>query len=198
VLMGPSATQMLGDMGADIIKVESLDGDTTRRTGYSRHSGMTAWFLNLNRGKRSLAIDLKAPQGRDAILRLAKTADVLLYNIRPGAMKRLGLSYEDVAAVNPSLLYVGALGFGRDGEYSDLPAYDDLIQAATGMPWLYRFAGGEKPRFVPTPIVDRLIGGTRRHERAWWPPGARAHGSRAADRRPDVRDHGVRHAGRPT
>jgi crotonobetainyl-CoA:carnitine CoA-transferase CaiB-like acyl-CoA transferase len=158
VLMGPSATQLLADMGADIIKVESLDGDTTRRTGYSRHSGMTAWFLNLNRGKRSLAIDLKAPQGRDAILRLAESADVLLYNIRPAAMKRLGLSYEAVSAVNPSLLYVGALGFGRDGEYSDLPAYDDLIQAATGMPWLYQFAGGEEPRFVPTPIVDRLMG----------------------------------------
>ena len=158
VLMGPSATQMLGDMGADIIKVESLDGDTTRRTGYARHPGMTAWFLNLNRGKRSLAIDLKAPEGREAILRLAKSADVLLYNIRPAAMKRLGLSYEELSAINPALVYVGALGFGRGGEYSALPAYDDLIQAATGMPWLYQFAGGEEPRFVPTPIVDRLMG----------------------------------------
>ncbi len=158
VLMGPSATQLLADMGADVIKVESLEGDSTRRTGPSRNPGMTAWYLNLNRGKRSLSIDLKAPQGREAILRLVKSADVLLYNIRPEAMKRLGLSYEDVSAINPNLLYVGALGFGHGGHYYGLPAYDDLIQAATGMPFLYHYAGGGEPRFVPTPIVDRLMG----------------------------------------
>ncbi len=158
VLMGPSATQLLADMGADVIKVESPEGDTTRRTGPSRHPGMTAWFLNLNRGKRSLVLDLKAPEGRAAVLRLVEKADVLLYNIRPAAMARLGLGWDDVRKINPRLVYVGALGFGRGGAYSDLPAYDDLIQAATGMPWLYRFAGGQEPRFVPTPIVDRLMG----------------------------------------
>jgi len=158
VLMGPSATQMLGDMGADVIKVEAPDGDGTRKSGYARTPGMSAWYLNLNRGKRSLAIDLKAPDGRAALLRLAVTVDVLLYNIRPAAMDRLGLSYEAISAVNPKVVYVGALGFGRDGHYSNLPAYDDLIQAATGMPWLYQFAGGQEPRFVPTPIVDRLMG----------------------------------------
>ena len=115
VLMGPSATQMLGDMGADVIKVEAPDGDGTRKSGYARTPGMSAWFLNLNRGKRSLAIDLKAPDGRAALLRLAETVDVLLYNIRPAAMDRLGLSYEAVSAVNPKVVYVGALGFGRDG-----------------------------------------------------------------------------------
>ena len=89
VLMGPSATQMLGDMGADVIKVEAPDGDGTRKSGYARTPGMSAWFLNLNRGKRGLAIDLKAPDGRAALLRLAETVDVLLYNIRPAAMDRL-------------------------------------------------------------------------------------------------------------
>jgi len=158
VLMGPFATQMLGDMGADVIKIETLDGDRTRQTGFARSEGMSGWFMGFNRSKRSLAIDLKQPEGREAMLRLVSGADVLVYNIRPDAMERLGLGYADVAAINPNILYVGALGFGRGGEYSGLAAFDDLIQSATGMPWLFHYAGAPEPRFAPTPIVDRLMG----------------------------------------
>jgi crotonobetainyl-CoA:carnitine CoA-transferase CaiB-like acyl-CoA transferase len=158
VLMGPFATQMLGDMGADVIKIEPLDGDRTRHNGISRNPGMSGWFMGFNRSKRSLAVDLKSPLGREVMLRLVATADVLLYNVRPDAMDRLGLGYAEVSAVNPKILYVGALGFGRGGPYSGLAAFDDLIQAATGMPWLFHFAGASEPRFCPTPIVDRLMG----------------------------------------
>ena len=158
VLMGPYATQMLGDLGADVIKVEAPDGDRTRYTGLGRSPSMSGWFMNFNRSKRSLAIDLKAPQGREVLLDLVGTADVLLYNIRPAAMERLGLSYADVSARNPAILYVGALGFGREGPYAGLPAFDDLIQAATGLPWLFQYAGAAEPRFAPSPLVDRLVG----------------------------------------
>ena len=158
VLMGPFATQMLGDMGADVIKVEPPSGDRTRATGLGRSKEMSGWFMNFNRSKRSLAVDLKTAAGREILLDLVETADVLLYNIRPAAMERLGLSYAEVAARNPGIVYVGALGFGREGPYSGLPAFDDLIQSATGLPWLFHYAGASEPRFVPLPIVDRLVG----------------------------------------
>ena len=158
VLMGPYATQMLGDMGADVIKVEPLEGDRTRRNGLARHVGMSGWFMGFNRSKRSLSLNLKTAEGLKIMFRLVGSADVLLYNVRPDAMERLGLGYEKVSAANSRLLYVGALGFGRGGDYSGLAAFDDLIQAATGMPWLFHFAGAAEPRFCPTPIVDRLMG----------------------------------------
>ncbi len=159
VLMGPFATQMLGDLGADVIKIETPTGDRTRQTGPGRSPTMSGWFMNFNRSKRSVAIDLKTPAGREILLDLVETADVLLYNIRPAAMERLGLGYAAVSARNPAILYVGALGFGRDGPYAGLPAFDDLIQSATGLPWLFHYAGASEPRFVPLPIVDRLVGG---------------------------------------
>src|SRR5438876_639526 len=115
VLMGPYATQMLGDYGADIVKVESLDGDVTRQIGPTRHPGMGPVFLNTNRNKRSICLDLKKPAGRDAVLRLIKTADVLVYNVRPQAMARLRLGYDAVSKINPRLIYAGVFGFGRDG-----------------------------------------------------------------------------------
>ena len=101
VLMGPYATQMLGDYGADVVKVESLEGDVTRLIGPTRHPGMGPVFLNTNRSKRSIALDLKKPAGRDAVLRLIASSDVLVYNVRPQAMKRLGLDYEAVRQSNP-------------------------------------------------------------------------------------------------
>src|ERR1700729_3687827 len=107
VLMGPYATQMLGDYGADVIKVESLDGDVTRQIGPTRHAGMGPVFLNTNRSKRSIALDLKNPAGRDAVLRLIRSADVLIYNVRPQAMTRLQLGYDVVSKVNPRLIYAG-------------------------------------------------------------------------------------------
>ncbi|MFN5720909.1 MAG: CoA transferase, partial [Bradyrhizobium sp.] len=114
VLMGPYATQMLGDYGADVIKVESPDGDVTRQIGPTRHPGMGPVFLNTNRSKRSVCLDLKKPAGREAVLRLIAKADVLVWNVRPPAMARLGLSYDDVRRVNPGIIYCGLFGFGQD------------------------------------------------------------------------------------
>src|ERR1700744_4739674 len=126
VLMGPYAAQTLGDYGADVIKIESLDGDVTRQIGPTRHPGMGPVFLNTNRSKRSIALDLKKPAGRDAVLRLIKSAGVLVLNVRPQAMARLQLGYDVVSKLNPRLVYVGGFGFGQDGPYAAKPAYDDL------------------------------------------------------------------------
>src|SRR5689334_22810878 len=107
VLMGPYATQMLGDYGAEVVKVESLEGDVTRLIGPTRHPGMGPVFLNTNRSKRSIALDLKKPAGRDVVLRLVRDADLLVYNVRPQAMARLQLGYEVVSKLNPLLIYAG-------------------------------------------------------------------------------------------
>ncbi|MDI1265949.1 MAG: CoA transferase [bacterium] len=158
VLMGPYATQTLGDYGADIIKVESFDGDVTRQIGPTRHPSMGPVFLNTNRNKRSICLDLKKPAGRDAVLRLIKSADVLVYNVRPQAMARLNLGYDVVAAINPSLIYAGVFGFGQDGPYAAKPAYDDLIQGATALPALMAQTADGVPRYVPNALVDRIVG----------------------------------------
>src|SRR3979411_173326 len=158
VLMGPYATQMLGDYGADIIKIETPDGDVTRLIGPTRHPGMGPVFLNTNRSKRSLCLDLKKPGGRDAVLRLIASADVLVYNVRPQAMARLQLGYDVVAKVNPRLIYAGVFGFGQDGPYAAKPAYDDLIQGATALPALMAQTSDGVPRYVPNALVDRFVG----------------------------------------
>ena len=159
VLMGPYATQMLGDYGADVIKVESLDGDVTRLIGPMRHPGMGPVFLNTNRSKRSICLDLKKPAGREAVLRLLKTADVLVYNVRPQAMARLQLGYDVVSKVNPRLVYACVFGFGQDGPYAAKPAYDDLIQGATALPALMAKTSEDGvPRYVPNALVDRIVG----------------------------------------
>jgi crotonobetainyl-CoA:carnitine CoA-transferase CaiB-like acyl-CoA transferase len=158
VLMGPYATQMLGDYGADVIKVESLEGDVTRLIGPARHPGMGPVFLNTNRSKRSICLDLKKPAGREAVLRLIKSADVLVYNVRPQAMARLNLGYDVVAEINPRLIYAGVFGFGQDGPYAAKPAYDDLIQGATGLPALMAETSDGPPRYVPNALVDRIVG----------------------------------------
>jgi len=158
VLMGPYATQMLGDYGADVIKIETLDGDVTRQIGPTRHPGMGPVFLNTNRSKRSLSLDLKKPKGRDAVLRLIASADVLVYNVRPQAMARLQLGYDVVSKVNPRLVYAGVFGFGQDGPYAAKPAYDDLIQGATALPALMAQTGDGVPRYVPNALVDRIVG----------------------------------------
>ncbi len=111
-------------------------------------------FLTLNRSKRSVVIDLKHPTGRQTILRLAATSDALLYNVRPQAMARLGLAYEDVAAVNPRIIYAGAFGYGQEGPYAARPAYDDLIQGATALPTLTAAVGDGTPRYLPVTIAD--------------------------------------------
>ncbi len=158
VLMGPYATQILGDMGADVIKVEAPDGDVTRQIAPSRNPGMGAIYLNANRNKRSICLDLKHPAGRDALLQLAANADVLVYNVRPAAMRRLGLDYDTLAAINPRLVYAGLFGFGQRGPYAAKPAYDDLIQGASVMSSLIAKAGDGTPRYVPSAIADRVVG----------------------------------------
>jgi crotonobetainyl-CoA:carnitine CoA-transferase CaiB-like acyl-CoA transferase len=158
VLMGPYATQMLGDYGADVIKVESPDGDVTRQIGPARHAGMGPVFLNTNRSKRSICLDLKKDAGREALLRLIAAADVLVYNVRPQAMERLQLGYETVVAANPRLIYAGVFGFGQDGPYAAKPAYDDLIQGASALADLMARTGDGTPRYVPNALVDRIVG----------------------------------------
>ena len=155
--MGPFASLLLADLGADVIKVESPDGDTTRGVGPSRHHGMGAIFLHLNRNKRSLALDLKAPGGIAALRRMIRESDVLMYSLRPAAMRRLGLSYPEAREINERIIYCGMFGFGQDGPYADRPAYDDLIQAAVGMPVLQSRKLGE-PGYVATAIADRVVG----------------------------------------
>jgi crotonobetainyl-CoA:carnitine CoA-transferase CaiB-like acyl-CoA transferase len=158
VVMGPYATQILGDLGADVIKVEAPAGDNMRAVGPMRNAGMGAMYLHLNRNKRSVVLDLKTPEGRQACLDLAKTVDVMLYNVRPQSMARLGLAYDDVAAVNPKIVYVGAYGFGNHGPYAGKPAYDDLIQGMTAIPSLYHENSGDIPRYAPLTLADRAVG----------------------------------------
>ncbi|MBY8856910.1 CoA transferase [Nocardia sp. CA2R105] len=156
-VMGPYASLQLGDLGADVWKIEPPAGDTIRNVGPARHPGMSANFLHLNRNKRSLALDLKNPAGIEALLRMISTADVLMHSMRPTAMARLGLTYESAKLRNPRIIYCGMYGFGQDGPYADRPAYDDLIQAGVGLPVLQSRKTGE-PENVATPLADRAVG----------------------------------------
>jgi formyl-CoA transferase len=158
VLMGPFASQALGDMGADVIKVESPQGDLVRELGPARHADMGPIFLNANRSKRSLSLDLKKAAGVQLLCRLLADADVLIYNVRPQAMARLGLDYETVAGINPKLVYAGLFGFGQDGPYAARPAYDDLIQGGATLAHLIARAVDGTPRYVPTAMADRIVG----------------------------------------
>ncbi len=158
VVMGPYATQILGDLGASVIKVEAPGGDNVRHVGPMKNRGMGHMFLHLNRNKKSIVLDLKQAAGRDALLRIAAKADVLIYNIRPQAMQRLRLGYSDLAAVNPRIIYVGAYGFGQQGPYAARPAYDDLIQGMSGLPWLLQQSGATEPRYIPATLADRIVG----------------------------------------
>ncbi len=157
VVLGPLATQILGDLGADIIKVEAPDGDIMRYAGPSRHREMGHVFLNLNRNKRSLCVDLKRPEAAAALLVLVRRSDVLMHNMRPQAMARLGFSYDRLREVNPRLVYCAAHGYGQDGPLADRPAFDDIIQGASGFVALEQATGGEA-RFVPTLVGDKTVG----------------------------------------
>ena len=158
VVMGPFATQILAELGADVIKIEPHEGDNMRHAGPMKSTGMGYMFLNLNRGKRGIVLDLKQPEGRQALMRLLPSTDVLIYNVRPQAMARLGLSYEAVREVNPRILYVGAYGYSQRGPYAAKAAYDDLIQGAAGVPWLASRNGAEAPRYAPVNLADRITG----------------------------------------
>jgi crotonobetainyl-CoA:carnitine CoA-transferase CaiB-like acyl-CoA transferase len=158
VVMGPYATQILGDFGAEVIKVEPPSGDVMRYAWPFRNPGMGHIFLNANRNKRSVVLDLKQPAARDACLAIAKTCDVLVYNIRPQAMARLGLSYEHIKEVQPKIIYVGCFGYSQRGPYAAKAAYDDLIQGAAGIPALLEQQGAETPRYAPIIVADRSVG----------------------------------------
>ena len=158
VVVGPLATQILADHGADVIKVESRAGDLVRvMNGKSVTPGMGAKFLHLNRNKRSIVLDLKNPAGHAALMKLLARADVMLWNNRPASMARLKLAYDDVRAANPKIIYCGLFGFGQNGRYRDRPAYDTIIQGAGGMAALHHIVSGE-PRFVPMVVADKVVG----------------------------------------
>ncbi len=157
IVLGPYATQMLGDLGADVIKVESPRGDDTRWIGPSRTPGMASYFANLNRNKRSVVLDLKQPAAKDALLRLIDGADVFVHNMRQSAAQRLGLDYPTLAARNPRLIHASASGFRKGSAREDAPAFDDLIQGISGLASLNAGPDGA-PRYAPTVLVDKLTG----------------------------------------
>lgn len=161
VVFGPYATQILADLGADVIKVESPGaGDAFRWSGKAAVTpGMAPAWMALNRGKKSVALDLKAEADREVIVGLLREADVFVVNVRGKALERIGLDYASLKAINPGLIYVHCVGFGQNGPYADLQAYDDVIQAATGTTTLLpRVDGNPAPRYLPSLIADKVAG----------------------------------------
>lgn len=157
VVLGPYATQILGDLGADVIKVEAPAGDTTRYTGPARSSDMAALFLGLNRNKRSVVLDLKQAEACDALWALIDSADVFVHSIRPQALERLGFSQQAVRKRNPKIVYAALVGYREEGPYSGQPAYDDVIVGRSGLADVMHRATGE-PRYMPTIIGDKTCG----------------------------------------
>lgn len=158
VVVGPLATQIMADHGAEVVKIEAPAGDIVRTlAGRGVTASMSGKFLHLNRNKRSIALDLKQEAARNALMRLIEGADVLIWNMRPPAMARLGLAYEDVRRVNARIIYCGMFGFGQDGRYRDKPAYDSIIQGSAGIAALHHRVTGE-PRYLPMVIADRTVG----------------------------------------
>lgn len=159
VLMGPYATQFLGDFGARVIKIEPDGGEIVRRLGPGRSPDMGHVFLNTNRSKESVVLNLKSVEGRDLLLRLCDRADVLVSNMRPSAMARLGLSFGDLSTINPRLIVASLTGYGQDGRYASRPAYDDLIQGGALLPFLLQRSGAtDRPAYVPLAFADRVVG----------------------------------------
>ncbi|MCT9812193.1 CoA transferase [Acidovorax sp. Be4] len=158
VVMGPFATQILAQLGAEIIKVETPEGDNMRHVGPMQHAGMGPIFLHANAGKKSIVLDLKHAEGREAALKLAESCDVFVSNVRPQALARLGLDYEAVRQRSPRIIHVSCCGFDQDGPDAARPAYDDLIQGATGVPWLMGQYGSPEPAYMPTTLADRVTG----------------------------------------
>jgi crotonobetainyl-CoA:carnitine CoA-transferase CaiB-like acyl-CoA transferase len=154
VVLGPWACQILGDMGADVIKVEAPAGDSNRRLGASRHPGMAALYMSCNRNKRDVVLDVKNPEAKQALLDLVKTADVFVHNNRPQVMTKLGLDYATLKQLNPKLIYCGAYGYAKRGPYGTKGALDDSIQSISGIAMLNKLVLGE-PRYLPTVVADK-------------------------------------------
>lgn len=157
VVLGPLATQILGDFGADIIKVEPPTGDLMRANGVSKTRGMSSIFLAINRNKRSLAVDLKTPEGLEVVQRLLPTIDAVVHNMRVPAIERLGLGFEAVRRIKPDIVYCVATGFGEAGAHAGRPAFDDVIQASSGLADLLGHESGI-PDYVPTLLADKTCG----------------------------------------
>lgn len=157
VVLGPFVTQILGDLGADIVKVESPHGDIFRGIAPARSAGMGSGFLNLNKNKRSIVLDLKSQLGKDALYKLIETSDIFVHNMRLSAINSLGLAYKDIMQIKESIIYCSAVGFGSKGPYANQPAYDDIIQAVSGFAYLSRSEKGV-PSFIPTVLADKIGG----------------------------------------
>lgn len=155
IVLGPFATQILGDLGAEVIKVETIDGDMNRAVPPQGAPGIGPTFANNNRNKRSLAVDLKQQAGKEVLRRLLANSDALVHNMRQSALDRLGFGWDAVHALNPRLVYCAALGYGSDGPYAGKPAYDDIIQAASGLAGLHQVRDGE-PAYHPTVTADKV------------------------------------------
>ena len=154
VVLGPWACQILADMGAEVIKIEPPYGDSNRSLGASRNPGMAALYLTCNRNKRNIVLDLKQPEAREALFKIAADADVIVHNNRPQVMEKLGLEYKDFKAINEKIIYCGAYGYGKDGPYGEKGALDGSIQSISGIAWLTNMVLGE-PRYLPTIIADK-------------------------------------------
>ncbi|HFA59455.1 MAG TPA: CoA transferase, partial [Rhodospirillales bacterium] len=155
VLFGPYATRILADYGAEVIKVEPPSGDLTRWLEPFRSPGMGAMFIAANRGKRSLVLDLKKKEARAILRELVAGADILVHSIRPKAAARLGITFEAMRALKPDLIYCELTGYGQGGPWRDLPAYDDTVQAASGIVALEGEVSDE-PHYVPTTLADKV------------------------------------------
>ncbi|MFM0268734.1 CaiB/BaiF CoA transferase family protein [Paraburkholderia sediminicola] len=157
MILGPVATMLLADMGAEVIHIEPPEGDAFREVGDTRSPGMSAAFLTINRNKSSVVLDLKSHAGLEALLKLAETADVLVHNMRQSAADRLGLGYAAITARKPDIIYAAGVGFGTDGPYCSKPAYDDIIQGLSGVAGLPAMMG-EAPAYFPTVVADKVCG----------------------------------------
>ena len=157
VVLGPFATQMLGDFGATVIKIENLDGDMMRAVRPGSSDEMGAGFVNCNRNKDCIAINLKSAEGKEIFYQLVKSADAVVHNMRNKTAVSLGIGYEDLKKIKTDLVYCGAQGFGEKGPSSDVPAYDDIIQAASGLSYLNSDSEGQ-PRYLPTIVADKVSG----------------------------------------
>jgi len=157
MVMGPYCTQIMADMGADVIKVEPPAGDNTRYVSEGPRPGMSGVFVNVNRGKRSVVLDLQTDAGKTALNRLVEKADVFIHSMRSKAIARLGFSYSDVAALNPAIIYTNCYGYGHRGPARDLPAYDDTIQAECGLPAVQQMLTGEA-NYIGTILADKVTG----------------------------------------
>lgn len=158
VVFGPFGTQILADLGADVIKIEHGKGDVMRHAGKTPERGMGPIHLNLNRNKRSLKLNLSKPSAKKVVHQLLCEADVFFHNVREAGIERLGFSYDAVKAINPNIIYVHCCGFGKGGAYEGRQAYDDLVQAACGLAGLVPERDKSAPQYLPTLIVDKMAG----------------------------------------